>query len=422
MKRRAISLLLVIVVTFSLFLTGCAGNTNDNGATPAGGNNSSPAAVENKKPIKIGGITSLSGALQDYGQQNQRGFMLGLEYATNGTMEVAGRKIEVIWEDTTTVPDVARERAIKLLDQDKVDLLVGPASSSDAAAILELAEEFKKVLVIEPAAADFLTGPSWNRYIFRTGRNTAQDANAVANVIISNKPGAKVATLAPDSAFGRAGVDPAVNALKEGGAELIHQEFPPTETTDFTPYILRIREAKPDYLYVIWAGANNPWSQLMELDLESHGIKIITGAPEIAALRMMKSMVGMSGFTVYYNSVPQNPVNDWLVKKHKEKYNSVPDIFTSGGMASAIAIVTALEKTGGDTNTEKLIETMRGMEFDSPTGKRYFREEDHQAIQPLFEIILTVVEGIDHPVPKLVRVIPAEEIAPPINVPAGAKR
>lgn len=406
--KRTISLLLVITFTLSLFLTGCADKTT--------------GGVDVSEPIKIGGITSLSGALQDYGQQMQRGFELGLEYATNGTMEVAGRKIEVIWEDTTTVPDVARERAIKLLDQDKVDILAGLASSSDAAAVLELAEEFKRILVIDPAAADFLTGPSWNRYIFRTGRNSAQDAKAMANVIINNKPGAKVATLAPDSAFGRAMVDPVVGALKDGGAELIHQEFPPAETTDFTPYILRIREAKPDYLYVIWAGANNPWGQLMELDLESHGIKITTGAPEIAALRMMKPMIGMPGFTVYYNSVPQNPINDWLVEKHKEKYNEVPDLFTSGGMACAISIVTALEKTGGNTDAEELIKTMRGMEFDSPTGKRYFREEDHQAIQPLYEIVLTEVEGIDHPVPKLIREIPADDIAPEIAVPADAKR
>lgn len=401
-KKKIILSLFVLMLSISLILTACTGQTS--------------GKVDTDKPIKIGGITSLSGALEDYGIQMRRGFELGLEYATNGTMEVAGRKIEVIWEDTTTVPEVARERAIKLLDQDKVDVLVGPASSSDAAAILELAEEFKKIIVIDPAAADFLTGESWNKYVFRTGRSSAQDARAMANVIVTNKPNAKVATLAPDTVFGHSMVDPIVNFLEEEGAELIHQEFPPQETTDFTPYILRIREAKPDYLYVIWAAANNPWSQLMELDLEQYGIKITTGAPEIAALRMMKPMIGMPGFTVYYHSVPDNPVNDWLVEKHLEKYDEVPDLFTSGGMACAISVVTALEKTGGNADSEELIKAMEGMEFDSPTGKRYFRKEDHQAIQPLYEIILTDVENVDHPVPKLVREIPAEDIIPPITV------
>lgn len=411
MKRKALSLLLIIILATMSILTGCGGKETS-GDTEVGA----------KDPIKIGGLTSLSGVLQDYGNQMQRGFMLGLEYATNGTMEVAGRKLEVIWEDTTTVPDVARERAIKLLDEDKVDVLVGPASSADAAALLGLAEEYEKILMIEPAAADFLTGPNWNRYIFRTGRNTAQDANAMAAVITHNKPGAKVATLAPDSAFGHAGVAPFVEAIAAKGGELITQEFPPADTTDFTPFILRIRQEKPDYLFVIWAGANNPWGQLMELNLQDEGIQITTGAPEIAALKMMGDLVGMHGFTVYYHGVAKNPVNDWLVDKHQAKYNSPPDIFTSGGMAVAMALVTALEKTGGDTDTELLIKTLRGMEFESPTGKRWFREEDHQAMQPLFEIKLEEVSGVDHVVPTLIRVIPAEEVAPPISVPAGAKR
>lgn len=412
--KKTVSLLLVLMLVISMFLTGCASGGNDSPvANEPNADESSPLG----EPIVVGALTSLSGALQDYGEQNQKGFMLGLEYATDGTMEVAGRPIEVIWEDTTNVPDVARERALKLLDKDKVDILMGAASSSDAAAILDLAKEFETVYVIEPAAADFLTGgDTWNEYIFRTGRNSAQDAAAMADVIINSKPGAKVATLAPDSAFGRAMVDPIVNQLIDRGGELLHQEFPPAETTDFSPYIMRIREAKPDYLYVIWAGANNPWSQLMAFELQNYGITITTGAPEIAALKSMNSMVGMQGFCVYHHTLPQNnPANDWLVEQCKERYDEVPDLFTPGGMAAAMALVTALEKTNGDTDAELLISTMEGMEYDSPTGKRYFREEDHQSIQPLYEIILEKVEGVDYPVPKFVREIPAEDIAPPLK-------
>ncbi|MCD5414212.1 MAG: substrate-binding domain-containing protein [Clostridiales bacterium] len=422
MFRRLTLLVLVLIMITSLFLVGCA---KEEPVTKAPDGNDQEEKTEPAKeldPIVIGGLTSLSGVLQYYGQQMQKGFMLGLEYATDGTMEVAGRKLEVIWEDTTTVPEIARERAIKLLDEDKVDIIVGPTSSGDAFAILDLAEEFNTVFILEPAAADFLTGSHWNRYIFRTGRNSAQDAEAMASVITESTAGARVATLAPDSAFGHASVAPFVPALERKGGTVIIQEFPPTDTTDFTPFILRIREEKPDYLFVIWAGANNPWGQLMELDLEAHGIKITTGAPEIAALRAMEPIIGMRGFTVYHHMIPDTKMNDWLVEAHKAKYDSPPDIFTSGGMAAAMAVVTALEKTNGSTDTEELIETLRGMKFDTPTGERWFRTEDHQAMQPLFEIELTEVDGIDHPVPKLIRVIPAEEVAPPIAVPEDAQR
>lgn len=380
-------------------------------STPSSGTPAEPAQ-EPGEPIKIGGLTSLSGALMDYGNQMKRGFELGLEYATEGTMMVANRPIEVIWEDTTTVPEVARERAIKLLDEDEVDLIVGPASSGDAAAILGLAEEYKKVFMLEPAAADFLTGEKGNRYIFRTGRNTAQDAAAMAAVMGKSK----VSIFAPDSAFGRAYTTPFKPALEAVGGQILVEEYAPTDSTNFAPYITRIINSKPDYVFVVWAGANDPWRQMTEMGL-LESTKVSTGAPEIAALRNMMALEGMPGFTLYYHSVAQNPVNEWLIEQHKARFNNAPpDVFVAGGMAAAMAVVTALEKTNGNTDTEELIKTLRGMEFNSPTGKRYFREEDHQAQQVLFEIKYTKVDGVDHIVPELVRVIPIEEIYNPIQV------
>ncbi len=401
MKRQAFGLVIGLVLLMAVAPVFAGGSRE-----------AAPAAAGN--PIVIGGLTSLSGALMDYGQQMQRGFELGLEYATGGTMVAGGRPVQVIWEDTTTVPEVARERAIKLLDEDEVDILVGPASSADAFAILGLAEEYQRILMIEPAAADFLTSEVGNRYVFRSGRNTAQDSTAMAAIITENVPGARVAVFAPDSAFGRAYAAPFVVALENNGGTVLLEEFPPADATDFTPYITRILNSNPDYVFVIWAGANNPWRQMSEMGL-FEATRVSTGAPEIAALRTMMEMEGNPGFTVYYHGVAQNPVNEWLVEQHVARHGNPPDIFVSGGMAAAMAIVTALEKTGGDTDAEVLIRTLRGMEFDSPTGMRYFRSEDHQAQQSLFEITFTRRPGVDHIVPELVRVIPREDVSDPIQ-------
>lgn len=401
MKRSMICLLLIMAFLMPGMIFAAGGKEDDQAAGQQG-------------PILIGGLTSLSGALMDYGNQMRRGFELGLEYATKGTNKVAGRELKVIWEDTTTVPEVARERAIKLLDTDKVDFIVGPASSSDALAILGLAEEYKRIFILEPAAADVLTGPQGNRYVFRTGRNTAQDAEAMAAVITKNVPKARVAAFAPDTAFGRAGIAPFKAALERKGGTVIIEEYAPATATDFTPFITRIINAKPDYTFVVWAGANNPWRQMTDLGLFK-ATKVTTGAPELAALRSMQHMAGMPGFTVYYHGVANNPVNEWLVKEHQARYNAPPDIFVSGGMAAAMALVTALEKSNGVTEAETLIAIMRGMEFNSPTGMRVFRSEDHQAQQHLFEIEFTIVPGVDHVVPKLVRIIPREDVADPIK-------
>jgi branched-chain amino acid transport system substrate-binding protein len=124
--------------------------------------------------------------------------------------------------------------------------------------------------------------------------------------------------------------------------------------------------------------------------------------------------LGMEGFCVYYHGLPKNEVNDWMIKTAKEKYNTVPDLFDAGGFAAAMAICTALEKTQGSADAEKLISTMEGMSFDTPKGKMTFRKEDHQSLQTIYSIKLEKKDGVDYPVPVLVREMTPEETAPPV--------
>ncbi|PKR76891.1 ABC transporter permease [Halalkalibacillus sediminis] len=365
------------------------------------------------EPIKIGVLASLSGALESYGMQTQRGFELGLEYATDGTMEVNGRPIEVMFEDTETQPDVARQKALQLLDDEGVDFLVGSSSSGDTLAVTGLAEEYEKIMVVEPAVADSITGSEFNKYIFRTSRNSSQDAVAGAAAIAEE--GTKIATFAPDYAFGHDGVAAFKEAAEELGAEIVLEEFVDQNATDFTPNIQKVIEAEPDYLFVIWAGANSPWNQINDMDLASRGITVSTGAPDIAALKTMNALVGMEGFTVYYHTLPDNEVNDWLVEEHKARYDGeVPDLFTPGGMSAAISIVEALKQTEGDTDVDLLIDTMEGMSFEAPKGTMTFREEDHQALQTMYSITLEEDDELDYPVPVLVEELSPEDTAPPI--------
>ncbi len=371
-------------------------------------------AGSSEDTIKVGVLASMTGPLEVYGKQTVQGFELGLDYATDGKMEVDGKKIEFIVEDTETKPDVAVKQATKLLEEDEVDFLVGSSSSGDTLAVLPLAEEYEKIMVVEPAVADSITGENWNRYIFRTGRNSSQDSVAAAASIA--KEGVKIATLAQDSAYGREGVQ----AFKEGaeklGAEIMNEQYVDANATDFTSNIQNIISSKPDYLYIVWAGSNSPWKQLKDMKVAEQGIKLSAAAQDIASLKTMDALVGMSGFSIYYYTLPDNEVNDWLVEEHKKKFDGeVPDLFTAGGMSSAIAIVEALKNTEGDTDSEALIEAMEGMEFDSPKGTMKFRAEDHQALQSLYAITLEEEDGVDYPVPVLVRELTMDETEPPIR-------
>lgn len=421
MSRKSILLLLMsFVLLFALAACGDSdddanGKTNDEKQGETNNNNSDETEKdnENKEPIKIGVLVSLSGILEAYGLQTQKGFDLGIEYITDGTWEWNGRPIEVIYEDTETQASVATQKALKLLEDDKVDFLVGSSSSGDTLAVVGLAEEYETVMIVEPAAADSITGEEFNKYVFRTARNSSQDAAAGAAAIAG--PGVKIATFGPDYSFGWDGVSAFIKEAEKLGAEIVLEEYAPQDATDFTPHIQKIIESDPDYLFVVWSGANSPWNQFRDMDLQGRGIKISTGAPDIAALKTMNDLVGMEGFTVYYHTLPDNEINDWLVEKHKEKHNGeVPDLFTPGGMTAALAIFAALEKTGGDTNADVLIEAMEGMTFDTPKGPMTFRPEDHQALQTMYSIKLEEQEGFDYPVPVLIRELSPDETAPPI--------
>lgn len=404
--HRSLSLLML---AFVLLLSACSGTTTTDEGSGGEGD-----SKENKKPIKIGVLASMTGPLEAYGKQSVQGFELGLDYATDGTREINGQKIEFVVEDTETKPEVAIQKATKLLEEDEVDFLVGSSSSGDTLAVLPLAEEYEKIMVVEPAVADSITGSEFNKYIFRTARNSSQDAVAGAAAIADK--GVKIATFAPDSSFGQDGIAAFKEAALELGAEIVHEEYADPAATDFTSNIQKIIEAKPDYLFVVWAGANSPWNQISDMKVQEKGIKISTGAPDIAALSTMNALVGMEGFTVYYHDLPQNDINKWLVEEHKKRFDgAVPDLFTPGGMSAAIAIVEAIKKTEGDTEAETLIEAMEGMSFDTPKGKMTFRPEDHQALQSLYAIRLEKKDGVDYPVPVLIRELKPEETAPPIR-------
>ncbi|MEK4092976.1 MULTISPECIES: substrate-binding domain-containing protein [unclassified Viridibacillus] len=399
--------LAILLVAVTLLLAACGSDKKTSGS-------SSEKGEKEGGTIKVGVLASLSGALESYGKQTKQGFELGLDYATNGKMEVAGKKIEVVWEDTETKPEVAVQKATKLLEDDGVDFLVGSSSSGDTLAVLPLAEEYEKIMIVEPAVADSITGAEFNPFIFRTARNSSQDAYAAAAAIA--KKGTKIATFAPDYSFGWDGVKAFKAAAEKLGAEVVLEEYADPAATDFTSNLQKVVKAKPEYLFVVWAGTNSPWNQIADLKLTEKGIKISTGAPDITALQLMKPLVGMEGFSVYYHTLPKNKVNDWLVEEHKKRFNNeVPDLFTPGGFSSAVSIVEALKKSDGNADGNTLIPLMEGMSFETPKGKMTFRKEDHQALQPMYSIKLEEQKGVDYPVPVLIRELTPDETAPPIQ-------
>ena len=367
--------------------------------------------------IRIAHVYSKTGPLEAYGKQTQTGLMMGLEYATGGTMMVGGKKLVLIERDDQGKPDLGKSLLAAAYADDKADIAVGPTSSGVALAMLPVAEEYKKILLVEPAVADSITGDKWNKYIFRTGRNSSQDA--ISNAVAMDKDGVTVATLAQDYAFGRDGVKAFKANLKH--AKIGHEEYLPQTTTDFTAGIQRIVDALKDKpgkkaIEVIWAGGTPPFNALAAQDLKKrYGIDVFTGGNILPAMASYKNFPGMEGATYYYFGIPKNAVNDALVAAHYKEFKAPPDFFTAGGFSAAMALVTALKKTNGDTGTNKLIKTMEGRSFDTPKGKMTFRKEDHQAMQSMYHFKIKNDPAFAWGVPELVHEIKPEEMDIPIR-------
>ena len=296
-------------------------------------------------------------------------------------MTVNGHKLVVIEKDNQGKPDVGKSLLASAFADDKSDIAVGPTSSGVALAMLPVAEEYKKILLVEPAVADSITGDKWNRYIFRTGRNSSQDA--ISNAVALDKEGTSIATLAQDYAFGKDFVKAFKGALKN--AKLVHEEYLPVNTTDFTAGAQRLFDAlknKPGrkVIFINWAGAGNPF-KIADLDPKRYGIEIATGGNILPALAAYKAFPGMEGSAYYYYEIPKNPINKWLVAEHYKQFNAAARLLHRRRHVRRARLVEALKKTGGNTNTEKLIATMEGMSFETPKGKMIFRKEDHQALQ-----------------------------------------
>ncbi|MFC0252578.1 substrate-binding domain-containing protein [Massilia consociata] len=376
-----------------------------------------PGVLAQGKDIKIALIAGKTGPLEAYAKETETGFMMGLQYLTNGTMQINGRKIQVIVKDDQSNPSLGRTLLAEAYGDDKVDIAVGTTSSGSAIAMLPVAKEYKKVLIVEPAVADAITQDKWNKYVFRTARSSMQDALAAASTLKSGSVG----FLAQDYAFGRDAIKAGKEALAATGskARVVHEEYAPATTTDFTASTQRLFNAlkdkpQPRVLGIVWAGPN-PMNKIADMKPERYGIALAPGGNILPVMKTWKSYAGTEGTIYYYYGFPKNKMNDWLVLEHTKRFKSPPDMFTAGGMAAASAVHAALSKAPNAKNGDQLVAAMEGMSFETPKGTMTFRKEDHQAIQPMYHFRIKKDQKNEWDLLELVREIPASEMPLPVR-------
>ncbi len=368
--------------------------------------------------LKIGLLSDQSGNLKQYGKELEQGFMLGLKYATDGKMEVAGRKIEVITKDNASKPDVGASQAREVVEKDGAEILVGAPASPVALQIQQVAKDKDVILMAGPSASPSITGENFNLNTFRVCRNTDQDFAALAT-ILKETGIKKIIVFAIDTDFGRQGAKGAEASYRPLGFDFAPTIYAPQETTDFTPYLQQILSSGADGLQIVWAGDTSVplFKQLGELGVLKK-LTLITSfnSNPIVKAVTFAGQIGGIGSIVYHYTLPKNPVNDWLVQNNKKDYNEWPDLFTECGFASAQALIAGLNATKGDSSPKMMIPALEGLKFDGPRGSYYIRKSDHQALLPIYIVKLVNLTDPDYKFYELVKIVPADVTMPPCKL------
>jgi branched-chain amino acid transport system substrate-binding protein len=427
---------LTLLTVFVLVLTSCTAvpaQAPAETAAPAEAASESAAAESASaegETLVIGQMTDNSGPLAIYGPLFERGFEIGLDYATDGTRVIAGRPVEVVLKDTASNPETGASLAREAIELDGADILVGVPSSPVALAVGGIATENKALYIAGPAAADAITGASFSPYVFRCGRQNIQDALTMGAALTGL--GDNFIQISQDNAFGQGSAAGFYNVVKAaGGAFPINDSdtgfgaiFAPPDTTDFTPYINQILESGADVLIVTWSGAGFvPMFQQMQQLGVFDAMEVATGFGDNQTLAQgYADAINSVGVVVYSYSLYDNPVNTYLTDEHNARFSTPPDLWAEAGFNCAVMIKDALEATGGDSSGDALSAALEGMTFEGPKGTYEVRASDHALLQPMTLVRLLNTDDPEFRFFELVTAFTPEETAPPCSVPAELGR
>ena len=319
-----------------------------------------------KAPVNVGLIYSKTGPLASYGAQYAEGFAVGLDYATHGTGMANGHKIVVTERDDGTDPAKAVAAAKELIGQG-YKIVGGSTSSGAAIQLAPLAKENNVLFVSGAAASDAITGV--NRNTFRSGRQTYQDVLTAGTIVGTNLRGKKVLVFAQDSTFGQANVN-AVRVVLGGGGGDVSSVLAPQSANDFAPFAQKIKDAKPDLLFVAWAGATAPamWKALDDSGVLT-STKVVTGLDQ----RSTYETLGAAGdearvpVALLLPSAEEQGERRPRRRAQEAEQGSRP-LLDPDGFVAAEMIVHAIEKADGD-DVGKMISALEGWTFDAPKGR-----------------------------------------------------
>jgi branched-chain amino acid transport system substrate-binding protein len=360
--------------------------------------------------VKVGFISSQTGALSGFGAEELDGFKYGLKYLKAQHNTCGGHKLAVTYEDDQTSAATAVTEAKDLIGQG-FKIIAGSTSSGVATQVAPIADQNNVLFISGPAAADAVTG--LNRHTFRAGRQSYQDVQTAAQILPPKSVGKKVVVFAENTAFGASNVA-SVTQVFGGKGHTVSKLLVPFGAPDLTGYAQQLKSMNPDLVFVAWAGSNSAamWQALQQQGVLS-STQIATGLADRVTYPTFGPLVpGVKLLSHYVYNAPKNAVNTWLVKQMK-RAGKTPDLFTPDGFNTALMVCHAVQKANGD-DVDKMISALEGWTFLGPKGISHIRKTDHALIQPMF-IVQLVKQSNGNYNSKWVKTVSPGNVQPPVH-------
>jgi branched-chain amino acid transport system substrate-binding protein len=343
-----------------------------------------PAAGHAEDAVKIGIIMAYSGQFADPSAQSDNGLKLYLKQHGN---KLGGREVEIIRKDTGGInPPVAKRLAQELITRDNVDILTGFQLTPNALAAADVSAEAKKFMVILNAGTAIITTKS--NYVARVSFTVPQLNQTLATWAAQN--GLKSAyTLVAD--FGP-GIDAEAafhKGFKEAGGEIVGSVRMAVQSPDFSAYVQRAKDLDPQGIFIMIPGGAQPGAfgkALAERGVDPQKIEVL-GQAEITDEHALASMgdIAIGIITAsHYDYTHRSPLNDEFVQAYVNEYHRNPDFFSVGGYDGMHLIDVALQKSGGKTDGDSLINAAKGASWESPRGPISIDPETRDIVQTVY--------------------------------------
>ena len=298
-----------------------------------------------------------------------------------------GRKVEAIFEDDKLKADEGLRIVNKFIQEDRVDFIIGPTSSGVALALADVVRDQKKILVLTQSAANSLTDEKFNPYLFSTLSNAMMHSRAGA-YFLADKPYKRWMNIGPDYSYGKESWNSFIGKLKElkPEVEVVGELWPKLLEKDFTPFIQKIIEAKPDAVWAsIWGNdAVNFVKQALPTGVfNTVKFAFTDGAALETLIPLGKSMPdGIYVASRYFFTTPDTPLNRSFVKTYIERFKEYPDYMAEETYAGVYFIKAAVERAR-TTDNDKVIEAVERelLAWETPEGWKIMRAADHAVVE-----------------------------------------